>query len=117
MGKKSVRTFILLLILILLSGPVLADTYYVHDRNETAEKTTGWSEVMVYGDHCNESYFQPGNLSSGSINGTENSTLNASTQLDDRVITTFPIDDVNHIVAVGLCATLLIIFGIIIVNN
>jgi len=50
MGKKSVLIF---LMLVLLSGPALADTYNAPGQNEILEEktlgeTTGWSEIPVY---------------------------------------------------------------------
>jgi hypothetical protein len=64
-----------------------------------------------------ESDFQSANLVSGISGGLENSTLNVSTQVNDRKITTFPIENINHVAAIGLCATLLLMFGIIILKN
>lgn len=116
MGKKSVRLFFFFLILILHLEPSLADNHHELNLNETAEVAPLWSKSPVYDERYNESYSQSINLSSDNTSGSENSTLNISTQVNSREITTFPIED-NHIVAVGLCAALLAIFGIIIVKN
>ncbi len=79
--------------------------------------------------YYSESYFRPSKLTSDN-NGETDSTLNISSQQNrvdqqNRVENTtstventvFPIEDFNHVVAIGLCATLLLIFGIIIVKN
>lgn len=67
--------------------------------------------------YYNESYFRSGNSAPGTVGGIENSTSNISGQLSGRKITTFPIDNIYHVAVIGLCATLLIIFGVITVKN
>ncbi|MCC4770806.1 hypothetical protein FXV91_11615 [Methanosarcina sp. DH2] len=80
--------------------------------------------TVRFDNYYNESYLLPSGPASGSNGGIENSTLNNSAELDDTENITFPIegtifpiDDIHHVAAIGLCATLLVIFGIIIVKN
>ena len=80
--------------------------------------------TVRFDNYYNESYFLPSCSASGSNGEVENSTLNNSAELDDTEnitfpikSTIFPIEDIHHIAAIGLCATLLVIFGIIIVKN
>lgn len=79
--------------------------------------------TVRFDNYYSESYFRPSKLTSDSNGGTD-STLNISSQQNRVENTTsavedsvFPIGDLNHVVAIGLCATLLLIFGIIIVRN
>jgi len=80
--------------------------------------------TVRFDNYYNESYFLPSGQASGSNGEVGNSTLNNSAELDDTEnitfpikSTIFPIEDIHHIAAIGLCATLLVIFGIIIVKN
>jgi hypothetical protein len=100
---------------------------------ESADKAgLGGVSVMFYNqegtvrfdNYYNESYFLPSGPASGTNGGIENSTLNNSAELEytENITfpiegTIFPIEDIHHIAAIGLCATLLVIFGIIIVKN
>ena len=81
-------------------------------------------DTVRFDNYYNKSYFLPGNLVSGSSSRIENPALSSSAQLNNVEntafsveYTTFPIEDVNQIVIIGLCATLLIIFGLIIIKN
>jgi len=80
--------------------------------------------TVRFDNYYNESYFLPSKLTSDSNGETEYSGLNISGQLNSVENTTspvkdtvYPIEDINHVAAIGLCATLLLIFGIIIVKN